>query len=76
VLTRSTNKLRTNENYSPNGCTNSRVEVVVVWRVAQYSLVRCCLLVQRVPGLSWGVKSGQGVTLTPHPLPVPLVMKE
>jgi len=23
-----------------------------------------------------GVKSGQGVTLTPHPLPVPLVMKE
>jgi len=23
-----------------------------------------------------GVKSGQGVTLTPHPLQVPLVMKE
>jgi len=23
-----------------------------------------------------GVKSGRGVTLTPHPLPVPLVMKE
>ena len=32
--------------------------------------------VQWVPGLSWGVKSGQGVTLTPHPLLVPLVMKE
>ena len=27
--------------------------------------------VQWVPGLSWGVKSGQGVTLTPHPLLVP-----
>ena len=29
--------------------------------------------VQWVPGLSPGVKSGQGVTLTPHPLLVPLV---
>jgi len=27
--------------------------------------------VQGVPGLSRGVKSGRGVTLTPHPLPVP-----
>jgi len=27
-------------------------------------------------GSSPGVKSGQGVTLTPHPLLVPLVMKE
>ena len=33
-------------------------------------------LVQQVPGLSPGVKSGRGVTLTPHPLLVPLVMKE
>ena len=32
--------------------------------------------VQWVPGLSPGVKSGRGVTLTPHPLLVPLVMKE
>jgi len=32
--------------------------------------------VQWVPGLSRGVKSGRGVTLTPHPLLVPLVMKE
>ena len=32
--------------------------------------------VQCVPGLSRGVKSGRGVTLTPHPLLVPLVMKE
>ena len=31
--------------------------------------------VQWVPGLSPGVKSGRGVTLTPHPLLVPLVMK-
>jgi len=31
---------------------------------------------QWVPGLSRGVKSGRGVTLTPHPLLVPLVMKE
>ena len=31
--------------------------------------------VQRVSGLS-GVKSGRSVTLTPHPLLVPLVMKE
>jgi hypothetical protein len=31
--------------------------------------------VQWVPGLSRGVKSGRGVTLTPHPLLVPLVMK-
>ena len=28
--------------------------------------------VQWVPGLSWGVKCGQGMTLTPHPL---LVMR-
>ena len=27
--------------------------------------------VQRVPRLSWGVKGGQGVTLTPYPLIVP-----
>ena len=32
--------------------------------------------VQWVPGLSPGVKSGRDVTLTPHPLLVPLVMKE
>ena len=32
--------------------------------------------VQCVPGLSWGVKSGRGVTQTPHPLLVLLVMKE
>jgi len=32
--------------------------------------------VQWVPGLSPGVKSGRGVTLTPHLLLVPLVMKE
>ena len=32
--------------------------------------------VQWVPGLSRGVKSGRVVTLTPHPLLVPLVMKE
>ena len=32
--------------------------------------------VQWVPGLSPGIKSGRGVTLTPHPLLVPLVMKE
>ena len=32
--------------------------------------------VKWVPGLYWGVKSGRGVTLTPHPLLVPLVMKE
>ena len=32
--------------------------------------------VQWVPGLSPGVKSGRGVTLTPHPVLVPLVMKE
>ena len=32
--------------------------------------------VQWVPGLSPGVKSGGGVTLTPYPLLVPLVMKE
>jgi len=32
--------------------------------------------VQWVPGLSPEVKSGRGVTLTPHPLLVPLVMKE
>ena len=32
--------------------------------------------VQWVPGLFRGVKSGRGVTLTPHPLLVPLVMKE
>jgi hypothetical protein len=32
--------------------------------------------VQWVPGLSQGIKSGRGVTLTPHPLLVPLVMKE
>ena len=32
--------------------------------------------VQWVPGLSQGVKSVRGVTLTPHPLLVPLVMKE
>jgi hypothetical protein len=31
--------------------------------------------VQWVPGLSPGVKSGRDVTLTPHPLIVPLVMK-
>jgi hypothetical protein len=31
--------------------------------------------VQLVPGLSRGVKSGRGVTLTPHPLLVPLVKK-
>ena len=34
------------------------------------------LPVQWVPGLSRGVKSGRGVTLTPHPLLVPLAMKE
>jgi hypothetical protein len=28
--------------------------------------------VQWVPGLSWGVKSGRGVTLTPHTLLVPM----
>jgi len=27
--------------------------------------------VQWVPGLSWGIKSGRGVTLTPHPFLVP-----
>ena len=32
--------------------------------------------VQLVPGLSRGEKSGRGVTLTAHPLLVPLVMKE
>ena len=32
--------------------------------------------VQWVPGLSLGVKSGRSVTLTPHPLLVPLIMKE
>ena len=32
--------------------------------------------VQWVPDLSQGVKSGRGVTLTPHPFLVPLVMKE
>jgi hypothetical protein len=32
--------------------------------------------VQWVPGLSRGVKSGRGVTLTPHSLLVPLVIKE
>jgi hypothetical protein len=32
--------------------------------------------VQWVSVLSPGVKSGLGVTLTPHPLLVPLVMKE
>ena len=32
--------------------------------------------VQWVPSLSRGGKSGRGVTLTPHPLLVPLVMKE
>ena len=32
--------------------------------------------VQWVPGLFQGVKSGRGVTLTPHPLLVPMVMKE
>ena len=32
--------------------------------------------VQWVPGLSPGVKSGRGVTLNPHRLLVPLVMKE
>jgi len=32
--------------------------------------------VQWVPGLSPGVKSDRGVTLTPYPLLVPLVMKE
>jgi hypothetical protein len=32
--------------------------------------------VQWVPGLSPGIKSGRGVTLTPHPFLVPLVMKE
>jgi len=32
--------------------------------------------VQWVPGFSPGVKSGRGVTLTPHPVLVPLVMKE
>ena len=32
--------------------------------------------VQWVPGLSPGVKSVRDVTLTPHPLLVPLVMKE
>jgi hypothetical protein len=32
--------------------------------------------VKWVPGLIRRVKSGQGVTLTPHPLLVPLVMKE
>ena len=32
--------------------------------------------VQWVLSLPQGVKSGQGVTLTPHPLLVPLVMKE
>jgi len=32
--------------------------------------------VQWVPGLSRGVKSDRGVTLTPHPLLVPLVIKE
>jgi hypothetical protein len=32
--------------------------------------------VQWVSGLSPGVKSSQGVTLTPHPLLVPLVMEE
>jgi len=31
--------------------------------------------VQWVPGLSPGVKIGRGVTLNPHPLLVPLVMK-
>ena len=34
------------------------------------------LLVQWVPGLFPGVKSGRGLTLIPHPLLVPLVMKE
>ena len=32
--------------------------------------------VQLVPGLSWEVKSSRGVTLTPHLLLVPLVMRE
>jgi len=32
--------------------------------------------VQWVPSLSRGLKSGRGVTLTPHHLLVPLVMKE
>jgi len=32
--------------------------------------------VQWVPGLFPGVKSGRSVTLTPHHLLVPLVMKE
>jgi hypothetical protein len=32
--------------------------------------------VQWLPGLSRGLKSGWGVTLTPHPLLVPLGMKE
>ena len=32
--------------------------------------------VQWVPGLSRGVKNGRGLTLTPHPLLVPLVMKD
>jgi hypothetical protein len=32
--------------------------------------------VQWVPGISLGVQSGRGVTLTPHPLLVPLVMKD
>jgi len=32
--------------------------------------------VQWVPGLSPGVKSGRGVTLTPHPPSSAMVMKE
>jgi hypothetical protein len=32
--------------------------------------------VQWVPGFSPGVKNGRGVTLTPHPLPSAVVMKE
>jgi len=32
--------------------------------------------VQWVTGSFLGIKSGRGVTLTPHPLLVPLVMKE
>jgi hypothetical protein len=32
--------------------------------------------VKWVPGLPGGVKNGQGVTLTPHPLLVPLFLKE
>jgi len=63
---------------------HERVELYLYFPYGPYGLYRASVPVKGctlpftfyLPGLSRGVKSSRGVTLTPHPLLMPLVKKE